>query len=380
MSDQDIDTNKYDKLRSIYKYYIDSHIALYQLKTENVEELASIYELIKTNLIDSKKYQPQHIIISILNIIPYNNRYLKSYLQLAKFVYGDYNVTKVTDISHISNCLFYNEYGISLSEDKNMVKIRIKNIDLNAENTITRAIMDNNKEKLIFFTEVDGFDKNQTFYSSLFPDYNEHSLLELCCYYRAVDCFKLLRSKFNSEITKACLQFSFLGGNQEIMSECLKYHVPDNNCMKYAIISHNIDFVTFLMNEYNMEINLTYCAEYNNLESFLVYFDQTNDIDKCFIYSPLFNIPSLCEYFLSLGVDINVENDDGITSIDMAISSDHIEIVELLLSHGVNVNAKDGNGDTLLDVAKEYQCKEIYELLLSRGAINNSSIKAFKCC
>ena len=76
------------------------------------------------------------------------------------------------------------------------------------------------------------------------------------------------------------------------MSECLKYQTPDEDCMEYAIISHNIDFVTFLMNEHYLEINLDYCGIYNNLESFLVYFDQTNDINKCFFYSTMFDISS----------------------------------------------------------------------------------------
>ncbi|EAY13372.1 hypothetical protein TVAG_424030 [Trichomonas vaginalis G3] len=91
------------------------------------------------------------------------------------------------------------------------------------------------------------------------------------------------------------------------MSECLKYQTPDSECMRYAIISHNIDFVTFLMNEYNIEIDLGYCGFYNNVESFLVHFDQTNDINKCFVYSWIFNIPSILEYFLLHGANINVK-------------------------------------------------------------------------
>ena len=114
-----------------------------------------------------------------------------------------------------------------------------------------------------------------------------------------------LRTKFKSEITKKCLDFSFLGGNPDIMSECLKYQKPDIICMEYAIISHNIDFVTFLMNEYKLEINLNCCGWYNNLESFLVYFDQTNNINKCFAFSGKFDIPSLGEYFLLLDANIN---------------------------------------------------------------------------
>ncbi|EAY17356.1 hypothetical protein TVAG_319510 [Trichomonas vaginalis G3] len=81
--------------------------------------------------------------------------------------------------------------------------------------------------------------------------------------------------------------------------------------MKYAIISHNIDFVTFLMNEHNIKIDLNYCVIYNNLESFLVYFDQINDIQECFNCSIRFNIPSLIEYFLTLGANINEKITEG---------------------------------------------------------------------
>ncbi|EAY01923.1 hypothetical protein TVAG_068900 [Trichomonas vaginalis G3] len=118
--------------------------------------------------------------------------------------------------------------------------------------------MYDDKEKFIYFTESNGFFKDQAFESDLYPCSGlGYSLLDLCCYHGAVGCFKLLRTKFNSEITQQCLELSFLGGNQEIMSECLKYQTPDEKCMEYAIISHNIDFVTFLMNEYNIQIRLT---------------------------------------------------------------------------------------------------------------------------
>ncbi|EAX70032.1 hypothetical protein TVAG_016350 [Trichomonas vaginalis G3] len=123
--------------------------------------------------------------------------------------------------------------------------------------------MYNNLETFISFTEREGFDKEQTLESTLYPYQlfiEGYSLLELCCYHGAVDCFKFLRTKFNSEITQKCLNLSFLGGNQEIMSECLKYQEPNKESMEYAIVSHNIDFVTFLMNEYNLEIKLSYCG------------------------------------------------------------------------------------------------------------------------
>ncbi|EAY22458.1 ankyrin repeat protein, putative [Trichomonas vaginalis G3] len=152
------------------------------------------------------------------------------------------------------------------------------------------------------------------------------------------------------------------------MSECLKYQKPNKKCMEYAIISHNIDFVTFLMNEYNLEIDLNCCINYNNLESFLVYFDQTNDINKCFIHSVKFNIPSLCEYFLSYGANINIKDENRKTALHFATIYNSKETAEFLISHGANINEKDNYGYTALHFAASHKSKEIAEFLISHGA------------
>ncbi|EAY14911.1 hypothetical protein TVAG_380210 [Trichomonas vaginalis G3] len=285
MSEQDVHPSKFNNLRSTYKNYIDSYLALYQLKTEKEEELKSIYKMIKTELIDSKTYLPANVMKDILDIIPYNNRYTKSYLYLAKLISDEYHVTEVKKVATISNFLFNKEYGIKLDKSASFQEIDSENLAIHTENTIYRAIMHNDLETFISFTERESFAKDQKLESKLYPytDYQGYSLLELCCYHGAVDCFKFLRTKFNSERTETCLNLSFLGRNKEIMSECLKHKKPNEWCMEYAIISHNIDFVTFLMNEYNIEIELYYCRKYNNLESFLVYFDQTNDVKNAFL-------------------------------------------------------------------------------------------------
>ncbi|EAY00217.1 hypothetical protein TVAG_257710 [Trichomonas vaginalis G3] len=344
MSDQDIHPIIFMETRSICKYYIDSYNALYQLKTEKEEDLNSIYKMIKTELIDSKKYPPDKITGDILNIIEYNNRYTKSYLELIKHIFDDYNVTEVPNIKLALSFLFYKEYGIKLDKTVNFEKIEFNIREIHKENTIYRAIMYNDLEKFIAFTEIDGFNKDQKLISDLYPFIScGYSLLELCCYHGSVDCFKLLRTKFNSEITKICLEFSFLGGNPDIMSECLKYQTPNERCMKNAIISHNIDFVTFLMNEYNIEIDLDYCWVYNNLEAFLVYSDQINDINKVFANSTKFNIPSLCEYYLSHGANINEKDKSGNTPLHWATIYNNTETTELLITNGANINEKKIN-------------------------------------
>ncbi|EAX85515.1 hypothetical protein TVAG_240300 [Trichomonas vaginalis G3] len=369
MSEQDVHPSKYNKLRSICKYYIDSYLALYQLKTEKEEELKSIYKMIKTELIDSKKYLPTNAIKDILDIIPYNNRYTKSYLFLAKLISDDYHITYVNKVQPISNFLFYKEYGIKLYKSDDFEKVNSENLEIHTENTIYGAIMYNDLETFITFTEQEGFNKDQTLICELYPlSFIGHTLLELCCYHGAVDCFKFLRTKFNSQITQKCLKFSFLGGNPEIMSECLKYQKPNEKCMEYAIISHNIDFVTFLMNEYNMEIDLDYCGWYNNLESFLVYFDQTNDMNECFIYSAMFDTPSLLEYFLSHGANINEKDNNGKTAFYFAAKHNSKETAEFLISHGANINEKDILGETTLHIAAKHNSKATAEFLISHGA------------
>ncbi|EAX90658.1 hypothetical protein TVAG_142020 [Trichomonas vaginalis G3] len=332
--------------------------------------------MIKTELIDSMKYLPKNVIKDILNIIPYNNRFTKSYLSLAKLISDEYLVKDVNNVISISNFLFYKEYGIKLDKSGDFEKNKLRKLKVHTEDTIYRAIMNNDKERFIIFTEREGFNKNQLLKSDLYP-YTKYgySLLELCCYHGAVDCFKLLRTKFNSEITHECIELSFLGGNQEIMSKCLKYQKPSKECMKYAIISHNIDFVTFLMNEYNIKIDLEYCEIYKNLESFLVYFDQTNDINQCFVYSVMFNIPSLLDHFLSFDANINDKDKDGETALHMVTRKNSKEMAELLISHGANINEKDEKGRTALHIAARKNSKETAELLISHDANVNAKDK-----
>ncbi|EAX91410.1 hypothetical protein TVAG_312970 [Trichomonas vaginalis G3] len=203
----DIVPKEYSELRNIYAYYINSFNALYQLKTRNDEEINSIYEMIKTNLIDSKKYLPENIVKDIFNIIPYNNRYTKSYLKLAKLIFDEYNVKTVIDTPNVFSSLFYKEYGINLNKSNEIENTELENLEIFPENSIYNAIMDNDLKRFISFTERDGFNEDQRLNCKFYPhSVDGYSLLELCCYYGAVDCFKFLRTKFDSEITLLCLK------------------------------------------------------------------------------------------------------------------------------------------------------------------------------
>ncbi|EAY17501.1 ankyrin repeat protein, putative [Trichomonas vaginalis G3] len=330
-------------------------------------------------MFETKHASPNQILTIISTAMAFNIKYIKSYKEIFKMIYQEYHLIftrkEVQRIPYIlwgdlqdeNNILLSTRYssGIEANETKDY------SLNFIEDNTIYRTIIYDDKFSFIIFTESNNFDKNQMLHSDLYPS-SPNSLLELCCYHGAVNCFKLLISKFNSIITPKCLYYSFLGGNPDIIDKCLQVNIPDEECMKYAIISHNIDFVTFLMNEFELDIDLKYCIIFHNIQAFLVYLDQSKYINKFFIYSTCFCIPSLCEYFISHGAFIDAKNQSGETALHFAAKLNCIEIEEVLISHDADVNAKDNDGWSVLHSAAESNSKETAEFLISHGADVNA--------
>ncbi|EAY03661.1 hypothetical protein TVAG_145300 [Trichomonas vaginalis G3] len=248
--------------------------------------------------------------------------------------------------------------------------------------------MDDDLQAFIAFTEREGFCEDQKYMSDFYPDYvyayrntnydNKYSLLELCCYHGSVNCFKFLRTKFNSKITHCCGQYSFLSGNPDIIAECINnqddffiyfYSMP------YAIISHNIDFISFLVNEKEQTIDLGSCIEYNNILAFLVHLDQSKTIGEHFPASIHFNIKGLWGYLLSHGADPNATTTDKLTALHLSILEKNTQRVQFLIAHGANVNVFDSNFRTPLHYAIENNCLEIAKILISGGAKINVNDK-----
>ncbi|EAY17848.1 hypothetical protein TVAG_010720 [Trichomonas vaginalis G3] len=263
---------------------------------------------------------------------------------------------------------FNKEYGLPISY-RDQKLFGGYSLDIHEKNTIYRSIMDDDKDSFIVFIESESFDRDQKLKHDLYPHSDEGlSYLELCCYHGAVNCFKLLRTKFDSEITPQCLQFSFLSGKPDILNECLKFQVPDQECMEYAIISFNIDFVTFLNTEYELEIDLNICRLWRNFQAFFIHLDISNDIENCFVVSTIFS-PSLLEYFISQGVDVNAtDNKLHRTALKMAALTGNKEAITLLVSHGAKINSIDLNGGSILDYVAPSCDKELIEFFIENGA------------
>ena len=355
MSKVHCDEEHFEVLMPQFASYCETIDSIYRLKTDADDELIKIYQTIENNLIQTKLFSPDDIISVLLVALRFNNRFVMSYYSIYQQII-DAHKNQIFNKQQVS---FFNNIK---SDFDSLIDQDLKQL--------SEAILSDDIELFISYTQRVGFDINKQFSNKLFPSSaNSYSLIELCCYYGAVGCFKFLRSELDEEISPACLQLSFLSGKPDIMNECLKYQTPDEICMEYAIASHNIDFISFLMNEYDLSINVEFCGKYNNLHAFLIYLDQTNDINECFIYSPIFRIPSLCEYFLSKNVKINVKGyKDNRTALHNAALCNCPKIMELLLTHNAKVNIKSKNKKTPLHYAAQKNNLESVIYLIDHGA------------
>ncbi|EAY04032.1 hypothetical protein TVAG_055180 [Trichomonas vaginalis G3] len=361
--------------------YIETISAIYRLRAVDDKEINKIYKEIKTKIIKTKKMKLCNILEDIKIASVYNNRHFRSYLELFRKIYDKYHPKGFSFKSSLFDYVLHKEYDYIFPVDpKNYFVSQNYTIDVHEKDTIYKAIMNDDINSFIKFTERDGFDVNQTLKSYFYPDPEKDlSLLEICCYHGSVNCFKILRSKFNSEISQRCFQFSFLGGNPDIMNECLKYQAPDQICMKYAIASHNIDFVCFLMDNYDLYIDIRYCSEFNNFQAILIYLDQIIDPlpNDILLIALQYNSPSLCECALSRASYPKWQEQRRMkTPLHIAAENGYKELVELFISHGADVNSIDYDGKTALYYAAENNHKEIIEFLITHDANINATEKS----
>ncbi|EAY15262.1 ankyrin repeat protein, putative [Trichomonas vaginalis G3] len=338
---------------------------LYTLRTTDEDEVNKIYDMIK-----EKMYSPDQIIRHINYLSTLNLRYIKSYYLIFKKLYNEYHPRQAKTIIPILDYFYYKEFGVVLNEIHRDSFDYFKDVTFNVheDSPIYRAIIEDNKKNFIIFSQHDSFDPEKRLKSLLYPKSEEgYSFIELCCLHGAVNCFKYLITEYDSNITPKCLQFSFLSGNPEIMSTCLKYQQPDKECMKCAIISHNIDFVSFLVNEHKIEIDLASCSKYCNVQAFLLYYTLSKDTDGCFVYSPSFMSLPLCEFFIKKVVNINKKCKDNCGILNIASANNFKEVVNILLEKKIFTNMKDSAGNSCLHNAVLSDSNECVEILLSHG-------------
>ena len=401
----DVSESYFDDFLTKFKDYSDTYESLYCLNAVTNDEIDQIYQNFKLIMIQKYKIPPRYLLVNISHMARYRNRNLKIYWEIFWKIYEEYHPKLSDKISEIFAYFLYKNHSIWCRKIAHLTgKHQYFILDVHEKGTILRAIMFDDITSFLVCVDRNDFNLENLPINPLYPP-GCNSLLKLCCYHGAVKCFKLLISKFNIKIDKDCLNLSFLGGNPEILNECLKTQKPDLTCMKYALKSHNIHFVTYLMNEFKIELTIDDCCLNNNLQALFILLDQTKDINNIFFSSLFFHSPVLIEYFISKGVNVNMKRIDrnnifhlavkenlpeilgplitfGIdpyykgehdnTAIHLAAELNSIEIGEALFSLGVDINTKKRNGDTALHIAAKYNFIEFAKFLLNYGADINS--------
>ncbi|EAY22787.1 ankyrin repeat protein, putative [Trichomonas vaginalis G3] len=259
-------------------------------------------------------------------------------------IYEEYRPKNVCSINPLFDYFVYKEYGLVLNE-KSKEKFELYDshhysLDVHKPNTIWSAIMEDDNRLLISITNGDDFDKDQKIISDFYPKSDSgYTLLEICCYHGAVKCFRYLMTELHLPVTKLCSQFSFIGKNLDIVSDCSKVQKPDYKSMRGALLSHNIDFILYLFNEHKIEINLSDSLFANNLQAIFMYYEKTSDLINSFVYSASFNIPAVSQYFLTHRVNINAKSKLESCAIHHAVQFNCKENLEFLISKGADVNS-----------------------------------------
>ncbi|EAY13222.1 hypothetical protein TVAG_097920 [Trichomonas vaginalis G3] len=327
----------YEKLMEEYKEYIKTFDSIYKIDSDEINSTIGLYKKIKDNLIDSGYITPQRI-IDILSLLGMNRlRYRHAYLELIKRLFEEYP------------CETTYETLLLFSTDRNLA------------DTHYLAIINDAVEALLESMNRGSHDLQH--------------LLYRCCADGAINCFKLLITNFDVNITKDCLDISFFSNNQFIINECLKEQKPDLGTMAAAIESHNIDNLFKLMNEYNISIKPGMTAHYYNLHALFLYFNQTNDINSCFAFSPAFGILSLCKYLHLHGANINYKNVDDENALIVAAVENKTDISEYLVLNGIDINVINGKFGSALNISLNRNNTELVELLVSHGADINFTIQ-----
>ena len=76
-------------------------------------------------------------------------------------------------------------------------------------------------------------------------------------------------------------------------------------------------------------------------------------------------------FLLSRNASIDLEMQNGMTSLMIAVNSGNIDIVRLLVSSGADVNHRDKIGVSVLQLVKLSGNKEVENFLIENGAIDN---------
>ncbi|EAY07892.1 hypothetical protein TVAG_142460 [Trichomonas vaginalis G3] len=392
MSNQQLPNKSFDELVMEYKDYIDVFDSLFKLNTHDPDYLLSLYQQIKTVLIEKYCFYTDPVLSSIDDACDKNNKYVREYWKLFKMICDEFQVhfTDEDLWSDYFTALISVVYGVKWYVNDfftNQTEEELLNIHRNFP--ILEYTMNDDIMKFKEYITEHGFDPKETYLKSYYHRWN---LLEFCAYYGSVNIWKFLLSNFKIEISKKCLELAFFSGNVDIINDCTNAGIePNDTCRENAIASHRIESIEYLNERYGFDVNIMYVTYYYNLRYFLKLLDTGFDIDMLFNYSPVFCIPNLCQHLIDKRADIHKSFGDStfrmssksmkmrLFLIEKGVEIDKMCIfpaafnnypdqIKLLHSHGVDINMKNKYGETPLHLAAKNNSYDALKTLIELGA------------
>ncbi|EAY21834.1 ankyrin repeat protein, putative [Trichomonas vaginalis G3] len=249
------------------------------------------------------------------------------------------------------------------------------------------------------FLKIPNFVYNAYHYLKFFA---ELSLIEACAYFGSVNIFYFLISNQISEITERCFSYAVIGGNQDIINECLKKHKMDIDCLRSIIRAHNHELLEYVLDREIFELDDLYgedwgkagnCmgdANYRPIYKDIIRYQNLNAVfllfkrNKYYIFPWGAVFPQTIDIFKN-NTFSNKHNHTKCEIIYFACKSKNSDICRLLLesynqnivnnnegddeciSHGIYISEKDKYRKTALYYAAKYNSKETAELLIAHG-------------
>ncbi|EAY11761.1 ankyrin repeat protein, putative [Trichomonas vaginalis G3] len=383
-----------------YEEYIETYERLFHIKSN--ESIEDTMNMITNVLISKYQIRIPDLILSLMTAIQYNSRSIDIYVKIINQILSKYTNTEVKT-TNFDDLINYTLLTLIKNENK-IYQFEYDKDEYPKEDDVHYFIMndqiDNFKEYLTqnSLEDIDEF---------LFNDeIGSLSALKACRYFGSVNIFNFLIKCCGNTITQECLELASIGGNIDIINECLKENQIDEFCFLSIIASHNNKFLEFVFerdlykfDDFNFDniiysdlliysqnlkaVFLMFEKDKNSILPWASGFPQSREIFKnedldfstygktSLNIAAQFNNTDICKFLLdnktTYKIDINIKRSNHINSIYYATDHSNIELVKLLISHGAKI-ILDDDGIYSLNCAAAHNNIEIGELLISNGA------------
>ena len=330
---------------SIYEDFINTYDKLYHIKTD--ESFDEVFNMICSTILGKYQLSTRKVITSIINAIKYNYRSINVYIPIINMILEKYTF----DFSKIQEYFDGIPVGISYTyKNDEIINVMIYANDYPSKNTVKYMIMNDKIEEFKEYMTQNSIDDIVLRFSC----FKELKPIEACALFGSVNIFYFIYLDLKQDITKRCFQFSLIGGNIDIINECMKLYDIDADCMKYGISSHNNQFIEYILEKdpsYVRFFDINDVIESQNLKSVFLLINKNDDaiIPFCSAFS------QTIEFFKCNNYDFSKVDDKKRTLLHYACLYNSDEACKTILKYPEIyksiLNSRDCNGKTPLHIA-----------------------------